>query len=74
MSKYTPLWEWISKNGTECFSMAFDEIERIAGVNLDHSFLRYKKELERYGYIVEKISLMEKTVKFKRYNGTKVSK
>ena len=45
MSKYEPLWKWIAENGTDSFKLTFDEIESIAGIPIDHSFLRYKKEL-----------------------------
>lgn len=64
MSKYEPLWKWISKNGKDSFKLSFEEIENIAGIPIDHSFLNYKKELLEYGYKVEKISLKEKTVVF----------
>lgn len=64
MSKYRALWEWIGKNGTDRFALSFDEIERIAGLPLDHSFLTYKKELPDYGYEVEKISVKTRRVRF----------
>ena len=64
MSKYEPLWKWISENGTDSFKLTFEEIERIAGLPIDHSFLNYKKELSEYGYKVGKISLKEKNVSF----------
>ena len=41
MSKYEPLWNWISENGTGSFKLTFDEIEKIAGLPIDHSFLTY---------------------------------
>lgn len=66
MSKYEPLWNWIAKNGTEHFKLTFEEIEEIAGLPIDHSFLNYKKELMEYGFKVGKISLKEKTVAFER--------
>ena len=43
MSKYEPLWNWIQENGTDSFKLTFDEIEKIAGLPIDHSFLAYKK-------------------------------
>lgn len=64
MSKYEPLWKWIAENGTDSFKLTFDETESIAGIPIDHSFLRYKKELLEYGFRVEKISMKEKTVAF----------
>lgn len=66
MSKYDPLWEYISKKGEESMMLSFDEIGNIAGVPIDHSFLRYKKELSEYGYQVGKISMKEKTVVFNK--------
>jgi hypothetical protein len=66
MSKYDSLWKWIQNNGTEKFSLTFDEIEKIAGLPLDHSFLTYKKELTEYGYKVGKISLKGQTVMFEK--------
>lgn len=70
MRKYRMLWEWIGKNGADSFVLSFDEIERIAGLPLDHSFLTYKKELHDYGYEVGKISVKTQTVHFiKRKEG-----
>lgn len=66
MSKYEPLWKWIKENGTDSFKLTFEEIEKIAGIPIDHSFLNYKKELADYGYRVGKISLKEQNVEFKR--------
>ena len=66
MSKYEPLWKWIRDNGTDSFKLTYAEIEEIAGVPIDHSFLKYKKELLEYGFCVGKISLKEGTVMFQR--------
>jgi len=66
MSKYNALWEHIEKKGGQSFKLSFDEIKNIAGIAIDHSFLNYKKELLQYGYRVEKISLKDKTVLFKK--------
>ena len=38
----------------------------VVGIDIDHSFLNYKKELTQYGYQVGKISLKEKTVIFNK--------
>jgi len=46
--------------------LTFDEIQNIAGVPIDHSFLNFKKELTNYGYRVGKISMKEKTVNFEK--------
>ncbi len=62
MSKYNALWEYVQGNGSKTMKLSFDEIKDIAGIEIDHSFLNYKKELVQYGYQVGKISLKEKTV------------
>lgn len=64
MSKFDPLWKYIQKNGKENFKLTFTEIEKITGIPIDHSFLRYKKELDEYGFQIEKISMKEQTVTF----------
>ena len=66
MSKYDALWEWIRENGTDSFNLTFAEIEQIAGLPIDHSFLTYKKELMDYGYQVGKASMKEQTVFFQK--------
>ncbi len=66
MSKYSALWEWVKSNGSLSFKLTFEEIQNIAGIPIDHSFLKYKKELEEYGYQVGKISMKEKTVIFNK--------
>ncbi len=66
MSKYNPLWEYVQKNGDQSFKLTFDEIQNIAGLPIDHSFLKYKKELTDYGYQVGKISMKEQTVIFNK--------
>lgn len=64
MSKYDALWEYIQKSGRPSMKLSFAEIHDIARIEIDHSFLNYKKELTQYGYQVGKISLKEKTVLF----------
>ena len=66
MSKYEPLWEWIKANGKDSFKLTFAEIEKIAGLPTDHSFLTYKKELLEYGWQVKKIHMKEKCVDFEK--------
>lgn len=66
MSKYDALWLWIKENGANGLKLTFSEIEKIVGFPVDHSFLRYKKELSDYGYNVCKISLKEQTVVFEK--------
>lgn len=46
------------------YRLSFEEIKNILGAEIDHSFLKYKKELEMYGYKVNKISMKEKYVDF----------
>ncbi|EGT4926224.1 hypothetical protein I6A03_08005, partial [Clostridioides difficile] len=64
--KYSSLWEYVKKNNSQSFKLTFEEIKDIAGIEIDHSFLKYKKELNEYGYQVGKISLKEKTVIFNK--------
>ncbi len=66
MSKYNPLWEYVQQNGSKSFKLTFEEIENIAKIPIDHSFLKYKKELAEYGYQVGKISMKEQTVLFNK--------
>ena len=66
ISKYNSLWEYIQKNGGSSFKMTFEEIQNIAGIQIDHSFLKYKKELTEYGYEVGKISMKEQTIIFNK--------
>ena len=64
MSKYEPLWNYIQENKKDNYKLTYKEIENILGFKIDHSFLTYKKELEKYGYKVEKISIKENNVIF----------
>lgn len=64
MSKYNTLWKYIQKKGEPSSKLTFEEIQNIAGTAIDHSFLKYKKELTEYGYQVGKISMKEQTVIF----------
>jgi hypothetical protein len=64
MSKYNTLWAYIHENSKPLLTLTFDEIGQIAGVPLDHSFLKYKKELYSYGYDVVEISMKAQTVLF----------
>lgn len=66
MSKYDSLWNWIQQNGADSFKLTYAEIEKITGQPIDHSFLRYKKELTEYGFCVGKISMKEQTVEFSK--------
>lgn len=66
MSKYDALWAYVQKDGSPTLKLTFEQIQEIAGVPIDHSFLKYKKELTDYGYQVGKISMKEQTVIFNR--------
>ena len=66
LSKYEPLWRFLSGDGSGCIQFSFERIDEIPGFPIDHSFLHYKLEAEKYGYRVEKISLKEKWVRFVR--------
>lgn len=66
MSKYAALWDYVQKNGSKSFKLTFEEIQKINGQPIDHSFLKYKKELNEYGYQVGKISMKEQTVIFEQ--------
>ena len=62
MSKYEPLWKYIKDNKKEEYKLTYEEIRSVLGFDIDHSFLKYKKELLEYGYEVVKISIKEKYV------------
>ena len=49
MSKYALLWDYVQKSEEPSLRLTFSEVESIAGIPIDHSFLRYKKELTEYG-------------------------
>ena len=66
MSKYDGLWQYVALSGADALELGFDEIGTIAGVPLDHSFLNAKKELEGFGYRVEKISMKKQVVFIRR--------
>lgn len=66
MSKYSPLWEYVRHEDKDVLKLTFKQIEQISGIPIDHSFLKYKKELTDYGYQVLKISMKEETVLFKK--------
>lgn len=66
MSKYEPLWKYLKYNNKENYKLSYEEIKKIIGFEIDHSFLTYKKEAKEYGYEVGKISIKEKTVIFNK--------
>jgi hypothetical protein len=66
MSKYDPLWNYLKKNNEKNYKLTYDEIKNILGFEIDHSFLKYKKELENYGYVVVKINMKNKMIEFNK--------
>lgn len=64
MSKYLKLWEYVVSKNSEELLLSFEEIEKLLGFPIDHSFLSFKKELLPLGFEVKKISMKEKTVRF----------
>lgn len=64
MSKYQTLWKCVQSIGSFPLELSFDEIEKIIGFSIDHSFITNKKEAEEYGFTVRKISKKEKFVVF----------
>lgn len=63
MSKYEPLWSYVKEQNND-FTLTYEQIEKILGFPIDHSFLTFKKELNDYGWQVGKISMKNKTVNF----------
>ena len=69
MSKYEPLWKYIKENKKDEFKLTYEDIRSVLGFDIDHSFLKYKKELLEYGYEVVKISIKEKYVLIHKIEG-----
>lgn len=63
MSKYEPLWNYVKEQEND-FILNYEQVEKILGFPIDHSFLTFKKELMNYGWQVGKISMKNKNVKF----------
>ena len=66
MSKYDALWKYVQNRQENSFKLTFDKIADVSGVPVDHSFLKYKKELLEYGYQVGKISMKGQMVIFSK--------
>ena len=66
MSKYNALFQYVKEREEGEVKLSFQKIKEILGFNIDHSFLRYKKDLLVYGWEVKKISMKEEAVLFKR--------
>ena len=63
MSKYEPLWNYVKEQEND-FILNYEQVEKILGFPIDHSFLTFKKELTNYGWQVGKISTKNNNVKF----------
>ncbi len=63
MSKYEPLWNYVNSQEAD-FTLTYEQIEKILGFPIDHSFLTFKKEIIDYSWQVGKISMKNKTVSF----------
>lgn len=61
MSKYEPLWNYVKEKEND-FILNYEQVEKILGFPIDHSFLIFKKELTNYGWQVGKISTKNKNV------------
>ena len=66
MSKFDALWDYVEVQDSGTLTLTFEEVERIAGIPNDHSFLTFKQELLPRGRQVDKISLKHQTVRFSR--------
>lgn len=66
MSKYHSLWEYVGYSGLEEVELTFDDILGIAGTAIDETFSAHQKELEKYGYRVEKLTQETQTVLFRK--------
>lgn len=62
MSEYLKLWEYAVQNNKDTLKLSFEDVERIGGNVLNHSFLNHKKELLDYGYEVKKISMKNRDI------------
>lgn len=62
MNKYKLLWDYMVYNKKDKYKLSYEEIKNILEFDIDHSFLKYKKELLNYGYEVKKISIKEKFI------------
>lgn len=66
MSKYEKLWNYIASTFSSKEVETFEQIKDILGFDIDHSFLKHKKELLAFGYEVIKINMKEQTILFKK--------
>ncbi len=66
MSKYEKLWKYLSETCTSVLTLSFDKVKDICGFEIDHSFLKFKKELADFGLEIDKISLKDKIFTVRR--------
>lgn len=70
MSKYDFLWQKIKDifddRNLTVLTLSFPEIEKLGDVKIDHSLLTFKKDLLSYGAEIQKISLKNKEITFKK--------
>jgi hypothetical protein len=69
MSKYEALWRRLQADGRGTLRLTFEEIKGILGFEIDHAFLKAKKEAREFGYEVGKISLKERHITFNKGEG-----
>ena len=50
MSKFDALWDYVEVQDSGTLTLTFEEVERIAGIPIDHSFLTFKQELLPRGW------------------------
>ena len=43
MSKYHALWDYVRSQSAPQLTLSFDEIQQIAGIQIDHSFLQLRR-------------------------------
>lgn len=67
MSKYEPLWIYLKKQNQDNYELTFAEIEKILNFPIDHSFLRYKKELKKIWLWNNKNKIKRKNCINKKY-------
>ncbi len=70
MSKYDILWQKIKEifdsQKVSVLTLTFAEIEILGNVKIDHSLLSCKKDLVLFGVEIQKISLKNKEITFKK--------
>ena len=76
MSKYNLVWEYVKKENSEELKLTFEEVKKILGFEIDHSFLTFKKELKSYkdvNYAVEELQILSQSINKQTHAGKVVS-